>query len=168
MKYLLLFLTACIFVKVQGQSLSREAISGGGGTAIAGNVILTYTIGQPGLVSTHQAGNVILTQGFQQVDQNALGIQPGSAQLKFTLFPNPGSQNFYVQLETPDAGTLTYRAFDGSGKLALRQAGINVPPGSYTVPLSLADLAKGIYLLEFRFKTPRGEQLYYSKFECIR
>lgn len=90
--YSLFLLTGLLYtasLPLQGQVLSPHLYSTCGDQVIAGSVMLSYSIGEP-LVLTQTNSGMVLTQGFQQV----LPFGPVSIQIPdhagtVTIFPNP-------------------------------------------------------------------------------
>ena len=132
-----------------GQSVERSVIASGGAVVSAGNVILSYTVGET-VVQTAAAGSVILTQGFQQPEGAVSGVEPIAASAELTVFPNPSDGVFTIQSlnDGLQAQTELYaEVYDGTGKLVDKQSlsfdggvgALNVsalPGGLYTLRLS--------------------------------
>jgi len=72
---------------------------------------------------------------------------------KFSIYPNPASRNFSVQLsaKAPHSG-LRLQLFDASGRLVWQQAASNM--SSNNIPVRLPGLGAGLYLL--RIDGPAG------------
>lgn len=65
-----------------------------------------------------------------------------------SLFPNPAQGFTQLNMETYEAGTLSVRVIDVSGKEVLRVADRHIEPGMQEVKIITTDLNSGIYLIE--------------------
>ena len=81
---------------------------------------------------------------------NYLGIGEVAEGCSLRLFPNPASQQVYVELDdAADLSTTTLTLYDAMGRIVLRQ-----PAASTRTSLNVSALPAGLYLL--RVSTPAG------------
>lgn len=128
-----------------GQSVERSVIASAGDYRSAGNISISWTLGET-VIQTVTAGSVMLTQGFQQ---------PGSAtnslkeliKSSITVFPNPSNGLFKINLAGfNDLDQLIIYVYDAAGKqVALKN--INVVSGA--AGLDLTSLPEGVYTVHF-------------------
>lgn len=94
--FYLRLIVICLFISdISAQSISRNVIASCGGFASASNGSLSWTMGET-FQQTLQAGNAILTQGFQQIEADTVtldlslfiqGFYLGSGVLRATVDP---------------------------------------------------------------------------------
>ena len=101
MKKLLIILIALLPVLASAQSLDRQVIASAGDFASAGNVQLSWTLGEVA-VTTGSSGNLVITQGFQQADGMAVGIQSPVNDFSAMLFPNPTQDVVILSLSSKE------------------------------------------------------------------
>src|SRR5437899_12474793 len=102
------FLTLIAFgaLASNAQSLSPTVIASTGGFSSNANGSLSYTVGEMTMVQTFSANGNILTQGFQQPNENVTGLLDitkddfGS----FVVYPNPAVDNVFFGFQLPEAG----------------------------------------------------------------
>jgi hypothetical protein len=154
------------------QTLDRQVVSPGGSSGTAGGVQLSWTLGQAA-VTTESAGNLLLTQGFQQptvLVSNRPGEAQRSANGRVTLFPNPAKAQAYVRYEFPAAGQVQGRLFDMQGRQVGRLSQKRYSGGPVQREIGLQELSSGLYVLRLNY-TPRGQaspQQQHLKFRVIR
>lgn len=136
--FTLLMVTSFTFANAQ------EVISASGQTNKAGNIELSWTLGET-VIETHTVGEYILTQGFHQTKLIVTAIDNVSVpNLTVKVYPNPTTDFLVVQIsETANQPVLAL--FDASGKL-LRQSFVdrsetridmrNYSAGSYFLKLN--------------------------------
>lgn len=149
--YLLFLLTGLLHnasLPLQGQILSPYLYSTCGDQVIAGSVMLSYSIGEP-LVLTQTNSGLVITQGFQQV----LPFGPVSIQIPdhagtITIFPNPFSEILNLSWSSSwlkeDLVNIAIR--NSSGQTVLDRV-VAPSPGLQTTLDDLGILPSGSYFL---------------------
>lgn len=102
--YFILFILLAIVSSVNSQTISRKAVSSGGGTLSGGSNQITFTIGET-FGASLGAGSAIVTQGFQQPGER---VRTGSVstslctgnsfKLPYTATDIGGNNTFTAQL----------------------------------------------------------------------
>ncbi|HBF88411.1 MAG TPA: hypothetical protein DDX39_07175 [Bacteroidales bacterium] len=111
------FLVVPIFATAQ--SISPEVITTGGGYFENNYSSVSITIGEP-ISETISNGNVVITQGFQQVDYNITSIEDiNTISLSMSIFPNPTTDLLTIKVEDFVSQKIQYALFDISGKQLL-------------------------------------------------
>lgn len=149
MKKQLIFLFLICTAAVQAQSLDRQVVASAGGYQENATLSLSYTLGELA-VQTLTAGNLILTQGFQQ----PLGIGTFSPEQLYPdwqvkTWPNPVAGDLYLEISTDVRTAVILETFDLSGRLYLARR-LETPLQSDPYTLDLSNLEKGIYILKIR------------------
>jgi hypothetical protein len=153
MKTLLCLILVPVFIGIalasEAQSLSPFVVSTSGGFYSNGTAQLSFTTGEMTMVQTFTAGSNILTQGFQQpFDFGVFIAEHENFPFSFEVFPNPGSGNFNLAIESKNAVHADVIVYDAIGKVILKkQFALN--SGSQILPLSLLEYSEGMYHLEF-------------------
>ena len=142
---LFIFCTAVI----QAQSLSPQVISTAGGFATGASMSISYTVGELS-VQTLASGSLILTEGFQQpLDIGVPDLVQPYFDLEVRTWPNPVSQNLYLQISSEIRQDLILETYDLSGRLQMIQhieALMHIEPYS----IDFTDLSRGAYILKIR------------------
>ncbi len=153
MKKLLITIIALLPVLAFGQSLDRQVIGSAGDYASAGNVQLSWTVGEVA-TTTESSGNLLITQGFQQPDGLVVGIQSPVSGLSINLFPNPTEDMLVLKLSSKDAKELQLQWFDMLGQVLGKMQTATVY-GEYSHEYDLSYFAPGTYFLVMRDKQGR-------------
>ncbi len=115
MKQLLLFtFFCCTALLLQAQSISTSLISSAGGVFAHNDVSLDWTLGEP---MTERFGESSqLTQGFWQGMTAVTPIyETPDLKLKFSIYPNPFAERFFLENESQQS--LTLKLFDVHGRM---------------------------------------------------
>ncbi len=155
MKQLLTLLIIAIAAPfaVKAQSLSPTVIASTGGFSSNSNGSLSYTVGEMTMVQTFSAGNNILTQGFQQPNDVAIGLiditkdEFGS----FIVYPNPAVDNMWFGFQYPEEGKLTISVYNTLGQKIADVYNSNYSNGKTVEQMSVSTLAAGSYFLSATF-----------------
>lgn len=141
---------------MQGQSITRQVLAEGGTTALSGDIILCWTMGQPGPVETAIAPDFVITQGFQQGDESLVGISEELwADNKLKIYPNPSKGIFKLEGYLLATETIRYGIYDNHASL-LTKGKITVSADRYfSHEFNLSGSPPGIYL--FRLTTSSDE-----------
>ncbi|HAN18212.1 MAG: hypothetical protein A2X13_07490 [Bacteroidetes bacterium GWC2_33_15] len=136
MKKLLLLSVVCfVVVSANGQSISSSVVASAGGYSEAGEISLSWTLGELA-VETFTASELILTQGFQQGYYEITGIDdPLNADFKVKVFPNPAVEFIYIQVENQDIQKIKIELYNMEGKLVHNEIYEN-PAISYELDIS--------------------------------
>ncbi len=145
-KFLFLFSMVLIPFLGRGQSLTPTVIASAGDYFDNGTVSISFTVGEVA-VTTLEAGDVVLTQGFQQpfeLDVTAVKDQEISWSVK--TYPNPVKAQLHVKftLEKPDDFNIV--VMDLTGKKVLTKKFGQVQPGEVR-EINFQNYAPGIYLI---------------------
>ena len=129
---------------------AQEAITAAGGSDKAGNLTVSWSIGEV-MTETFAGLSFKLTQGVQQPQQKAVQVISNSPEISagYQISAHPNPANDYVIVSLPDAAThpLAMKLFDANGKLLY--AGTTT--GNETrIPVS--EFAAGLYLLQITDK----------------
>lgn len=147
-KIYLILLTAFITLDAKSQSLERQVIGSAGLFAENSSASLSFTVGE---VVTESAvtSSVVLTQGFQQVnDDELIGIfEPLPESVTLLLYPNPTTEYLTVRSELYKKGIdeLSYTIIDTQGRLVLSG---KIPSGM--AQIDVTNLASSSYTILFR------------------
>lgn len=154
------------------QSLSPQVISSTGGFSNnGGNGSLSYTVGEMTMVQTFSAGNVILTQGFQQPNDFTTGLLDVTKDEfgSFVMYPNPAVDNMSYGFSFPESGTVKVTVVNNIG-----QAMTDVYNGTYTSGktvevLNVTNFAAGVYFMNLTFTGDKDGKVYTisKKFQVI-
>lgn len=151
------------------QTIERQEISSAGDFSTAGNISLSWTLGQPALVETFTASNIVLTQGFQQVEINTMGTDDaGSGNLSVTVYPNPSAYQFHLQFSSALNGELEYTVVDNTGRIISQSSLLPVMQGTQSFEIKTTGWAQGLYYLAVRFHTDGKDSFYTSKLDFLK
>ncbi len=139
-----LLLVAIAFQGSAQISPERQTLSCAGETAVSGNLVFCYTIGEP-IATAAPSGNLFFTQGFQQPLQNLTATKDLLFDLNYTVYPNPASSLVNIDLFTTRTTELELSLYTMEGKLALTS--IYKLYGKGTLSLDIGALPSAVYLL---------------------
>ncbi|WP_188316042.1 T9SS type A sorting domain-containing protein [Chitinophaga agrisoli] len=143
--YLLLpaLLTGLCQQKAQAQLvLQRQVTASIGGSGLAGNILIQYTVGEP-VITTFSAGTTLLAQGFHQPELPPL--DPGADPIKnYILFPNPAATTVKVQFELLTASGVLFRLINSAGQQMYQQFQ-QYGPGQVIIAVPVNRFAAGVY-----------------------
>lgn len=121
---------------------AQQVVSSAGDYYQAGNLSLSWTIGEP-VIETFTGSDVILTQGFQQGYLSSNSIEEYLfTGLNLQIYPNPTADDLNLLLKSDNSGILQYHLHDLSGK--------TISHGLIADDLTKIDMQlypKGVYLL---------------------
>lgn len=145
--YMLLMLLPCLGI---AQQVKRPTISAMGGTHSGGGLIVTYTAGETRVESSHPSFYV--TEGFQQGNTSGTVNREEEiiAERRIKLFPNPVSNQLFLEIENDPGEDLNLEVFDAIGRnvsLPMQQRS-NSNTARFTIEAS--SLSAGIYFLALR------------------
>ena len=147
MKKAVVFLSMVLFPFAGwGQSLSPTVIASAGDYFDNGTVSISFTVGEVA-VTTLEAGDVILTQGFQQpFELDVTGVKDQEISWSVRTYPNPVKENLHVKftLESPEGFTIV--VMDLTGKKVFIKKYDQVQPGEVK-DIDFQNYAPGIYLV---------------------
>lgn len=106
-----------MLVKIsQAQSISNQVIGTTGNFSSASGVSLSSTSGET-IIETFNAGNNILTQGFQQPNDNGVGIiELNENKFSVKIFPNPTAEFLTVQFHSDNGEEFSVSLYDLLGR----------------------------------------------------
>lgn len=171
------FLGLAVMAHAQSGSTPMWVVAAAGGEQTAGDMMISWTLGEPG-VGTVEAGGMLLTVGFQQgnivfvndTPDDGSGEDPGGdggdgegqtglfeqryevAQLlDVSLFPNPAASAFKVMLSGgAEQGSVrtVIEILDAVGRLVRSEVAMLNPGQPYAV--SVEPLRPGMYMVRLR------------------
>lgn len=142
-----LILFGLIFsVQGRSQQLAPSVIASGGGVATAGNISLSWTLGE-NVVETVSACSKLYTQGFHQPVLMARVLYAAKEKMitgySVSVAPNPVYSVLNVNIEAPAQENVQVSLVDLLGRsLMSKQTG-----GSGTMRLDMSGHISGVYLL---------------------
>jgi hypothetical protein len=172
MKKVYTSLIASLFVAcLHAQSLTPTVIASTGGFSSNANGSLSYTVGEMTMVQTFSANGNILTQGFQQPNDNVTGLLDltqgpfGS----FVVYPNPAVDNLWFGLQLPEAGKIQVVLYDAIGQKITDVYNSSYDTGKIIQQLNVTPYAAGVYLLTMNFVSDKTGMVHTStqKFQVI-
>ncbi len=152
-KIYLLLSVAFTALGLNAQMLTPTTIASTGGFSSNANGSLSYTVGEMTMVQTFTASGNILTQGFQQPNDNITGLidftqdEFGS----FVLYPNPAVDNIWFGLQLPESGRVIISLYDVLGQKMADVYNSNYDNGKVVEQTSVSSFASGFYMLTMNF-----------------
>ncbi len=137
--------------------LTRDVIGSAGDHFEQDDLELIWTMGEV-LTTTHQEGNLLLTEGFHQREKIITSTKEINLDFPIGVYPNP--TDAWIMIEAPTTEALTAELFDLTGKLLLRQP---LASGQRVHRIAVDQLPAAMYLLkvsdeEGRFSTYKVEK----------
>jgi hypothetical protein len=131
------------------QSLSPTLISSAGAYAAAGDITLSYSLGEIA-VTTLTSDNLVLTQGFQQPQLTGTGM-PDEMKLdwKVNAFPNPVQDRLNISIRLGKPVEMNLEIIDLTGKKILIKK-LGRIPADFDHSIDFSGFVKGIYFLKIQ------------------
>ncbi len=149
-KVYMLALSICIsLVSLAQVSIERSVIGPLGILSSSEKIQISATVGEV-VVSTFETEKSILTQGFQQAENEDLvsSYRSESILSGLSVFPNPASDILSVKISSIDSDDLIFSIHDIFGRVLTSQPRIKVLSGiEETINLEVNTLATGTYYL---------------------
>lgn len=160
------------FYTASAQMLTPTVISSTGGFSTnGGNGSLSYTVGEMTMVETFAQGANILTQGFQQPNDNMVGILEMTQDEfgSFAVYPNPAVDNVWFGVELPEAGKLSVALTDIIGQKIADVYSTNYNSGKIIQQTNVSLFAAGVYFLTMTFTSDKDGKTHTTtkKFQVI-
>ncbi|MFT4601554.1 MAG: hypothetical protein ACI857_001735 [Arenicella sp.] len=139
-----LLLTFLFPIMAFSQSVTPEVVSNGGDHFVGGSSQLSWTLGEIA-INTYSGTSNQLTQGFHQPDRGTVSIDEFADNIIVNAYPNPFKSSVNVAIPDSDE-PFQISVFNAVGQLILSDS----HTGSGPKTLDFEELAKGIYLIEFK------------------
>lgn len=108
-----------------GQSISSSVVASGGGSAEAGGISLSWTIGELA-IETFTSADLILTQGFQQGYYEITSVNdPLAESINLEIYPNPATDFINIEIKNTEAKSIRIELYSIDGKLITNEQWIN-------------------------------------------
>ena len=147
MKTILTTLAILGTMSLSAQTIEKQVIGATGGTATAGTVIVTATVGEVSVKTL--SGTLTLTQGYQQGSTGPVSVEEIKVDANYKLYPNPTTNGAKLEITTlnldADASILLYSK---EGKLLSTQKVILTSGVKSTVTIDLKSKEKGVYFVK--------------------
>ena len=170
-KLLLILATAAVPFFMNAQMLTPTVIASTGGFSSNANGSLSYTVGEMTMVQTFSANGNILTQGFQQPNDNVTGLidLTQDAFGSFVVYPNPAVDNMWFGFQFPEAGKIQITLYDAIGQKVSDVYHTSYDTGKIVEQLNVSMYAAGVYMLTMTFVSDKDGKAHTStkKFQVI-
>ncbi len=172
MKKIFLFLSVVVAgFSLKAQQLTPTVIASTGGFSSNANGSISYTVGEMTMVQTFSANGNILTQGFQQPNDNVTGLidltkdEFGS----FVVYPNPAVDNLWYGFQFPEEGKADIVLYDAIGQKISDVMHTSYNNGKIVEQLNVSAYAAGLYILTINFVSNKDGKVHTTskKFQVI-
>lgn len=136
-------------------TLAPTVIASAGGYSEAGNISLSWTLGELA-VTTLNSGDLILTQGFQQPYAIGTGINPWLTDWSIIAYPNPVEKELRLRFDIEEPTDFWIEIQDVAGRIMSQQQYKHIIPGQ-VLPVDMQYFTHGIYF--FKVFTPDRSQV---------
>jgi hypothetical protein len=154
MRNTLIILSLLLALPVLGQaqiSLDRDVIANAGNEVSTSTLQMSWTVGEMA-VATATNTNLIITEGFQQADEQPVAIDESrDFNTEITVYPNPVSDLLYFEVSTDDRVEMEATLYDISGRKITSIPAFRVL-GQHRGQLDMSQLPAGEWLLRFTDK----------------
>ena len=131
----------------------REVIGSAGNHSSTATMEVSWTVGETA-VNYSENPTLVVSEGFQQADQGAAGLEETTFSGEISVYPNPTSDALYFEIQTDQELELMGGLYDESGRIVLEISQFFVDD-NYKGKLDLKHLAPGKLILQF--STESGE-----------
>lgn len=129
----------------------RDVVASAGEYSTSPAVELSWTVGDLA-VATLQGGSLIVTQGFQQADENMVGIAEPTFPGDIKVYPNPVADQLYFEISSDTPMDLRGDLYDLTGRRVMDIPSFRVNT-AYNGQIDLSHLPAGKWLLRFTDET---------------
>ncbi|MDA3843177.1 MAG: T9SS type A sorting domain-containing protein [Candidatus Kapabacteria bacterium] len=132
-------------------SLERSVIGSTGGSTEAGGVNLSYTVGETCVV-TRIDGSIVLTEGFQQMQDTELSVEIAEINTDIKVYPNPTADKLVLNLNFGDdakARNFVFLVTDLKGAI-LQTITCDAIARNHTEEIDFSKYVSGIYFIVIR------------------
>ncbi len=133
-----ILLYSCLF----SQTIQPEVLSSSGDFYSNSSAQLSFTFGEM-IVETVSSSSNIITQGFQQPEQESVGIEETKNQLHVVLYPNPSKELLNIDLSEKEF-EINLTIYDATGKVIKQQY---IPSWQQKVTLNINSFSSGYYIM---------------------
>ena len=145
-----LFISGAMMFGLASHAFAQQTINAGSHTAILDHKQFDYSIGEMTLVSTERSHSIIVTQGYwQPAVSGGRSHDPASSLGDLAdyvkVYPNP-TENFLFVETMRDLGELSFKLYDGSGKVVMEKMHMN-GDANQKFTLDLSTYSAGNYVL---------------------
>jgi hypothetical protein len=153
-------LTLCVVVSFTSNTFSQTDPQTPCATSAqgqAGNITISYTIGEMVLVDSWKYSNLMITQGVLQPPKERVtaDVDFFTAE-EIKLFPNPTPDILTVQFGSLSPGRVSFALYDNTGKLMQQEEFTYT--GFSTRQFNMMKYANATYLLKVIFKPNSGRE----------
>ena len=134
------------------QSIERWVLASGSGSGSCGpNFISEFCIGET-VVTTLEAANIVVTQGFKQPYTIAIitGNENTVQAFETKVWPNPAINEVNLSIKNAPEGEYVFELFDASGRRVIVQNAYAEGQETLTGQIHFEGLAAGPYVLSIR------------------
>lgn len=138
------------------QTLSRQLINTASNKGTIGTNVFEWSVGEP-MIQMYSTATLIITQGFLQPEnQISTGISKNMILAdELNLFPNPSSDQLFIQSNFSAPGTITFQLFDINGKEILSdKSNVN---NSSLQKIDVSSLSDATYFLQVIYSNNQDE-----------
>lgn len=129
-----------------------------GGTAIIGGDVYDWSFGEMVMINTAASANLIVTAGLlQPIDPNVEIPEPVNAGILLNAYPNPSSDQLFLDCKLIDAGFISIQLLDMTGRM-LYQHSQELTSGSQLLSVPMTSYSPGDYLLRTLLDDSSGKQ----------
>jgi hypothetical protein len=163
-KCILLVLMIIMHLTGNSQSISSSVVSCAGGYYSGVNGNLSFTVAEMTMVQPFISSTCLLLQGFQQPQDNSVGIEELMGR-NLQMFPNPVSNILFLKYYGAENLTVTISIYDITGKL-LKNSELNFNQNKIN-QIDFSDVAPGLYIAEILFAGKNEIKKHTSKIQVI-
>ncbi|WP_188507727.1 T9SS type A sorting domain-containing protein [Parapedobacter pyrenivorans] len=139
----------CAVIPAHSQDLVRQAVANAGHSATVGYTIFQYTIGEP-VVATLSAGDLLLTQGFQQPEVAGPIKAPEAPFVSdLIVYPNPAAEFTNLEFDLLQDGRVVFMLVNNAGQVVFTETS-QMLAGRLKYTMALSNYASGLYYLVIR------------------
>ena len=152
MKIALPFIYFLGSLSITAQSISKHVIGAAGRTQSAGELKLSWTVGEPVVGLMTAGGNQLGNGYYPALNLQALSVEDNLLDVQLSVYPNPTSQSLHIS--HPELNSFEIQIVDLNGK-QLYSGTIKKEE-----PLDISDYTQGIYLVNIENTTTNKKNNY--------
>lgn len=133
-------------ISLNAQTLSPFVVSSSGGFYTSANAMLSFTVAEMTMVESFIKPNSMLTQGFQQPEQNPSAIVEVNNFQQISAFPNPSQGVFNLNFNSDVNTDFSLKIYNMLGEI-IYSSEFQASKGINTNRIDISQNRQGVYFL---------------------
>jgi len=136
----------------------RDVVGSAGNHSSTASMEVSWTVGEVA-INASENPNLIVSEGFQQADNEGVGLNEETFSGEISVYPNPVDDELFYEIQTDQSLELTGALFDAAGRKVLEIPRFTVED-QHKGQLDLRGLSPGKWVLKFYAPNEGTQQIF--------